>query len=168
MVPVSVFIAETGTCCYHRLELALRTIFLFSSLVSSFLLFLPCFSLCFHPMPVSLSFFVLPRSCSSYLFLLGTCAFRLGALLALLSPCVICILFHFRTCFILSFLFLFFGSARVAVFSYPIRYASHLLYPLICVYFVLVFLCFTVCDHRICISLGLGIRTGTGCTDVVE
>lgn len=25
----------------------------------------------------------------------------------------------------------------------------------------------SVCDHRICISLGLGIRTDTGCIDVV-
>ena len=33
---------------------------------------------------------------------------------------------------------------------------------------VLVFLCLTVCDHRICISLGWGISTDSGCADVVS
>lgn len=88
----------------------------------------------------------------------------------LLSPSSLrqCIMFHFIIRRTLVLLFLHFGLARFVVFSYPVRWHFTCFTKFICGYVGFVFLCLTVCYHILCIPLGLGSRTGTGCTDVVE
>ena len=75
-----------------------------------FALFLPLFP----PYAGVFLFFVLPRPCSSYLFLLGMCVLLLGALLSPCVICVICILFSFQNSFFICLfvLIFWFGSCR--------------------------------------------------------
>ena len=73
--------------------------------------------------------------------------------------------FLFRSLFFFFFLLFFSWSGLFCCVLVPGTLSFHLLYLDKLRLFVL--LCFTVCDHRICISLGWRISTVSGCTDVV-
>ena len=111
-----------------------------------------------HPYARVFIFFVLRHPCSRYVSVLPEYrfAFRLAASLSDYLR-HFCIMFDFIIRFVFFVLLISFSGLTFVVSSYPVRWRfTCLTLEFASLFFVfdLYFLCITVCDHRISISLG--------------
>ena len=146
--------------CYHRLEY--DVLFFFSSSLFH-LAFLPCLSLCClsHPRRQHAGNFlssVLLHACSSYLPFLSTntCRLLFAAFSGLLASFAFCFISEIH-CFVVVFFFVYLHVLFLLVLLCSrTPYASISLAPPmnLRLFLFMVFLCLTVCDHIISISLG--------------
>ena len=150
--------AETGT---QVIITALSTIFYFVFLLAFEVVSL-CVPLVFLPRAV-----LAPVSSYSSCYLARAAVFLLAAFRIFLRHLYF-VSFQLSLCFVLFLLsfFCYYFLVRLvfAMLSYPVRWHFTCFTLIRLRLFFGGFLCITVCDHRICISLGWSISTDTGCT----